>query len=62
MVRIRQHLAPATPNAPLLEDILWMRHIFVEPATVEDGYFKIPRRPGAARQIKPEACEQFRVQ
>jgi L-alanine-DL-glutamate epimerase-like enolase superfamily enzyme len=62
MMQIQRHLVAATPSARMLEYIPWIRHIFVEPATVEDGFFQIPQRPGAGTEIKPEAYEQFRVQ
>jgi L-alanine-DL-glutamate epimerase-like enolase superfamily enzyme len=61
MGQIHLHLAAATPNALMLEYIPWIRHIFVEPVTVENGYYKIPQRPGASTEIKPEAFQKYGV-
>lgn len=61
MMQIHQHLVAAIPSALMLEYIPWIRHIFVEPTTVEAGYFKIPQSPGAETEIKAEAFEKYRV-
>ncbi len=61
MGQIHQHLVAATQNAVMLEYIPWIRHIFVEPATVENGYYKIPERPGVSTEILPEAFGKYRV-
>ncbi|GMA60742.1 hypothetical protein GCM10025859_11820 [Alicyclobacillus fastidiosus] len=61
MGQIHQHLVAATQNAYMLEYIPWIRHIFVEPVTVENGYYKIPERPGASTEILLSAFETYRV-
>lgn len=61
MGQIHRHLVAATQNAPMLEYIPWIRHCFVEPATVENGYYKIPERPGAGTEMIPEMFEKYRI-
>jgi L-alanine-DL-glutamate epimerase-like enolase superfamily enzyme len=61
MGQIHQHLVAATQNAVMLEYIPWIRHIFVEPITVRDGYYVLPQRPGASTDILPELFERYRV-
>ncbi|MCZ8515242.1 mandelate racemase/muconate lactonizing enzyme family protein [Paenibacillus filicis] len=61
MGQIHQHLVASTPGALMLEYIPWIRHIFAEPATVKDGYYILPQRPGASTDILPEYFEAYRV-
>ncbi len=61
MGQIHQHLVAATRNAPMLEYIPWIRHIFVEPVQVEKGRYRLPELPGAATEVSPEAFERYRV-
>ncbi|WP_152392858.1 mandelate racemase/muconate lactonizing enzyme family protein [Paenibacillus guangzhouensis] len=62
MGQIHQHLVASTPNAFLLEYIPWIRHIFVEPATVKDGFYVLPQMPGASTEIIPRYFNEYRVQ
>lgn len=61
MGQIHQHLVAATQNAIMLEYIPWIRHIFIEPATVLDGYYQLPQLPGASTEIIPQMFDQYRV-
>ncbi|MFB9276636.1 mandelate racemase/muconate lactonizing enzyme family protein [Cohnella cellulosilytica] len=61
MGQIHQHLVAATQNATMLEYIPWIRHIFVEPATVRNGYYALPEMPGASTEIIPEQFQKYRV-
>jgi hypothetical protein len=61
MGQIHQHLVAATSNAIMLEYIPWIRHIFEEPATVKDGYYVLPRQPGASTTIIPRFLDEYRV-
>ncbi|UVI31054.1 mandelate racemase/muconate lactonizing enzyme family protein [Paenibacillus spongiae] len=61
MGQIHQHLVASTQNAIMLEYIPWIRDIFVEPATVENGYYVLPQMPGASTEMKPDCFEKFRV-
>ena len=61
MGQVHQHLVASTQNAPMLEYIPWIRHIFADPATVEHGYYALPQMPGAATEILPESFARYRV-
>lgn len=61
MGQIHQHLVASTQNAIMLEYIPWIRHIFVEPATVKDGHYVLPQMPGTSTVIIPELFKQYRV-
>lgn len=61
MGQIHQHLVAATPGAIMLEYIPWIRHIFVEPATVVNGHYILPQMSGASTEIIPALFEQYRV-
>ncbi len=55
------HLGIAHAGCPSLEYIPWTRRCFVEPMTVVDGMYQVPRENGAGTTLKPEAMEQFGV-
>jgi L-alanine-DL-glutamate epimerase-like enolase superfamily enzyme len=61
MMQVHLHLCIAHPACGLLEHIPWMRDCFVEPATVSEGYFRIPETPGVGTTIRREALEQYGV-
>ncbi len=61
MMQVHLHLAWAHPACTLLEHIPWMRSCFVEPATVQDGRFVRPERPGAGTALRDEALERWGV-
>jgi len=61
MMQVHLHLALAHPACDLLEHIPWMRDCFVESATVVDGAFVVPERPGAGTALRDDALERFRV-
>lgn len=61
MGQVHQHLVASTQNAIMLEYIPWIRHIFVEPATVKNGYYELPELPGASTEIIPKYFEEYRV-
>lgn len=61
MMQVHLHLAIAHPACTLLEHIPWMRHLFVEPATVQGGAFVLPERPGAGTALRDEALEAHHV-
>jgi L-alanine-DL-glutamate epimerase-like enolase superfamily enzyme len=61
MMQVHLHLAIAHPACTLLEHIPWMRDCFVEPATVEDGRFVPPERPGAGTALRDGALEAYDV-
>ncbi len=61
MMQVQQHLAFAHPACQLLEYIPWLRVCFEEPATVEDGYFRLPQAPGAGTTIKTERIARFGI-
>ncbi|MHC4401543.1 MAG: mandelate racemase/muconate lactonizing enzyme family protein [Planctomycetota bacterium] len=61
MMQIHQHLSIAHPACGLLEYIPWLRGCFEEPATVTDGYYRIPQAPGASTTLRPDALEQYEV-
>ena len=61
MMQVHLHLALAHPACTLLEHIPWMRDCFEEPATVVDGRFEVPERPGAGTTLREDALERFDV-
>lgn len=61
MMQVHLHLALAHPACTMLEYIPWLRRCFVEPATVQDGYFVTPQQPGAGTTLKPDALARFNV-
>jgi L-alanine-DL-glutamate epimerase-like enolase superfamily enzyme len=61
MGQIHQHLVAATQGAVMLEYIPWIRDIFVEPATVKNGFYILPEMPGASTEIIPSCFEAYRV-
>jgi len=61
MMQVHLHLSIAHPACRLLEYIPWMRECFEEPATVKDGCFAAPERPGAGTTLRPDARERFGV-
>ncbi|MEK3886318.1 mandelate racemase/muconate lactonizing enzyme family protein [Bacillus sp. FSL K6-3431] len=61
MGQIHQHLVASTQNATMLEYIPWIRHIFVEPIQVRNGYYVLPEMPGASTDILPKYFKKYRV-
>jgi L-alanine-DL-glutamate epimerase-like enolase superfamily enzyme len=61
MMQVHLHLAIAHPACTLLEHIPWLRDCFVESATVRDGHFVLPQRPGAGTALRPDALERYGV-
>lgn len=55
------HLGIAHAGCRLFEYIPWTRDCFIEPMTVEDGFYEIPREPGAGTRFRDEAFKRFRV-
>ena len=61
MMQIHQHLSIAHPACAWLEYIPWLRGCFQEPATVEEGLFRVPQAPGASTTLRADALERFAV-
>lgn len=61
MMQVHLHLAIAHPACNLLEYIPWLRECFEEPATVKDGQFVVPERPGAGTEVRLAALERYNV-
>jgi len=61
MAQVHLHLAIAHPACRLLEYIPWMRDCFEEPATVKEGHFVPPERPGAGTTLKADALARYDV-
>jgi L-alanine-DL-glutamate epimerase-like enolase superfamily enzyme len=59
MMQLHLPLSIAHPACTMLEYIPWIRDCFIEPATVEDGYFLPPQEPGANTTITPQALQRF---
>lgn len=59
MMQVHLQLSIAHPACSMLEYIPWMRECFEEPATVVNGFFQTPQRPGAGSTLKPSALEQY---
>ncbi len=62
MMQIHQHLALAHSACSWMEYIPWLRACFQEPATVEDGCFRLPQAPGAGSTLTAAALERFAVE
>jgi L-alanine-DL-glutamate epimerase-like enolase superfamily enzyme len=48
-------------HVPMLEYIPWMRDCFEEPATVEEGHFVPPERPGTGTTLKADTLARYDV-
>lgn len=59
MMQIHLQTSLAHPAVSLLEYIPWLRHCFEEPATVENGVFKLPQKPGAGTTFQEAAMREF---
>lgn len=60
MMQVHQHTGFAHPSCELLEYISWAQHCFEEPASVQNGEFKLPQAPGAGTTFRPGAFSEFR--
>jgi L-alanine-DL-glutamate epimerase-like enolase superfamily enzyme len=60
MSQVHVHLAYAHPASEVLEYIPWIKDCFTDPAHVVDGYFALPKLPGAGTTPTQEAWEKFR--
>ncbi len=61
MMQTHLHTAIGHPGSTMLEYIPWLRDCFTEPATVKDGWYVVPREPGAGTTLRPDALERFNV-
>ena len=61
MMQVHLQLALAHSACVTLEYIPWTRECFQEPATVVDGRFVPPEKPGAGTELRAEAMAQFGV-
>jgi L-alanine-DL-glutamate epimerase-like enolase superfamily enzyme len=59
MSQVHVHLAYAHPAVALLEYIPWIREAFLEPATVQDGFFLRPEIPGAGSTPTADALSRY---
>lgn len=61
MAQVHLHLTMAHSACRLLEYIPWLRDCMAEPATVSEGYFKVPEAVGAGTAFREDAFERYRV-
>ena len=61
MMQTHLHTAIGHPSSSMLEYIPWLRECFTEPATVRDGWYVVPREPGAGTTLRPDALTRFGV-
>jgi L-alanine-DL-glutamate epimerase-like enolase superfamily enzyme len=61
MMQTHLHTAIGHPACTMLEYIPWLRDCFTEPATAADGYFVVPREPGAGTTLRDDALLRFGV-
>jgi L-alanine-DL-glutamate epimerase-like enolase superfamily enzyme len=61
MMQVHLHLSLAHRACTMLEYIPWLRQCFEEPASVKDGKFVVPQRPGAGTTLRNDALERFNV-
>ena len=47
LLQLHLQISLAHAAMRMLEYIPWLRGCFEEPATVEDGYYRVPEAPGA---------------
>ena len=59
MSQVHVHLSYAHTACAVLEYIPWIKDCFVEPAQVEDGYFRLPAQPGAGTTPTAMALARF---
>jgi hypothetical protein len=55
MSQVHVHLSYAHPACAVLEYIPWIKDCFTDPAEVVDGFFRLPREPGAGTTPTREA-------
>jgi L-alanine-DL-glutamate epimerase-like enolase superfamily enzyme len=60
MSQVHVHLSYAHPACEVLEYIPWIKDCFTDPAEVVDGYFRLPRLPGAGTSPTAAAWAQYR--
>lgn len=60
MSQVHLHLAYAHPACAVLEYLPWIAHCFTDPATVLDGFFRLPALPGAGTTPTTQACSECR--
>lgn len=60
MSQVHVHLSYAHPACEVLEYIPWIKDCFTDPAEVVDGYFRLPRLPGAGTSPTAAAWGQYR--
>ncbi len=59
---ISLHVAAALPNAFLVEYMNWApADLFVDLPRCEDGWFRVPERPGHGLALTPDAVKKYRV-
>jgi L-alanine-DL-glutamate epimerase-like enolase superfamily enzyme len=61
MMQTHLHTAIGHASCSMLEYIPWLRECFTEPATAVDGYFVVPREPGAGTTLRDDALARFGV-
>jgi len=61
MSQVHVHLAEALPHHTILEYIPWIAHAFTDPATVQEGVFRLPSGPGVGTTPTAEAMTAYRV-
>jgi L-alanine-DL-glutamate epimerase-like enolase superfamily enzyme len=61
LMRVHQHLGVGHPSVPMIACILWVQHLWEEPADVQDGWFQVPETPGASTTFTEEAMSTYRV-
>lgn len=59
MSQVHVHLAYVHPAITVLEYIPWIKECFAEPADVVDGFFTLPRQPGASTTPTDAALQRY---
>ena len=61
MMQVHLQTCLAHPACSILEYIPWIRECFEEPATVKEGFYAVPQRPGAGTTLRADAIRRFGV-
>ena len=55
------HVLAAAPNGLILEHMDWWQELYTEPLVVEEGWLRLPDRPGIGLDLSPTELARFKA-